>query len=163
MRSRWLLIAAVTAGIVVAGVVATVGIAFRGGGKETTSKAAYQTTVHNARDRVDYALARITKSQSIDQLVERINEASVSVNGAASELDHAKVANGFADDNARLVTTLQAFSQELSNTASTFSDPTVGGALANATSLSFPEWDKVNAILTEMQHRGIAVPLLARH
>ena len=163
MRSKWLLIAAVTVAIVAAGVAATVGIAFRGGGNGTTSKAAYRATVHNARDRVDYALERITKSQSIDQLVQRINEASVSVNGAASELDHAKVARGFADDNARLVSTLQAFSQELASTASTFSDPTVGGALANATSLSFPEWDKVNAILTEMQHRGVTVPLLARH
>ena len=165
MRSKWVLIVAiVAAGVVAAGSVAVVGIAFGGGGgSNATSKAAYQTTVVNTRDRVDFALERITKSQSIDELIQRISDASDTVGGAANELERAKVAKGFEGENARLVSTLRAFSDELAGTASTFSDPTIGNSLANANSLSFPEWDKVNAILTEMQGRGIDVPLLARH
>lgn len=164
MRSKWVLIVAVVAaGVVAAGSVAVVGIAFGGGGSNTTSKAAYQTTVVTTRNRVDYALERITKSQSIDELIQRISDASDTVGGAANELERAKVAKGFEGENARLVSTLQAFSDELAGTAATFSDPTIGNSLASANSLSFPEWDKVNAILTEMQGRGIEVPLLARH
>jgi hypothetical protein len=146
---------AVAIGVVVASTFA--------GGKATASKADYQATVLNARDRTDFALARITKSQSVDELIKRIDEASVVVGSTADQLNNAAVAKGFDGDNARLVTTLRAFSDELAGTASTFSDPTFGNSLASANSLSFPEWDKVNAILTEMRGRGLHVPLLARH
>ena len=165
MRSRWALIAAVVvAGVVAAGVVAAVGIAFGGGGSGgTASKDAYQQTVVNARDRVDFALARIGKSQSTDELIQRINDASDTVGSAAAELDKTKVASGFDADNTQLVVTLQAFSKELANTAATFSDPTFGSTLANLNSLSFPQWDKVNAILADLHARGIEVAPLARH
>jgi len=85
------------------------------------------------------------------------------VGGAASELAQAKVAKGFEDDNKNLVLTLQSFSNELSNTAQTFADPTFGGALSSMNSLSFPQWDKVNEILADMHSRGIEVQPLARH
>ena len=164
MRSRWPLIAGiVAAGVLAAGIVAVVGLAFGGGGGNSTSKTAYQTTVVNARDRIDYALARIATSQSIPDLVQRINAASDTVESAANDLQQAKVASGFESDNKQLVLTLHAFSSELAGTAGTFSDPAFGGALANANSLSFPEWTKVNVILADMQRRGIAVALLARH
>jgi hypothetical protein len=61
------------------------------------------------------------------------------------------------------VTTLHQFSTELKNTAAQFSDPTFGTALQNISSLSFPEWDQVNAILTQMKSKGVVVPPLARH
>jgi ABC-type transporter Mla subunit MlaD len=165
MRSKWALIAVVVvAGAVAAGVVAAVGIAFGGGGSSgTTSKDAYQQTVVNARDRVDFALARIGKSQSVDELIQRVNDASDTVGSAAAELDATKVASGFENDNAKLVLTLRAFSKELSNTAQTFSDPTFGSTLASLNSLSFPQWDKVNAILGDLHARGIEVAPLARH
>jgi hypothetical protein len=163
-RSKLPLIAAVVAaGVVAAGIVAVVGIAFGGSNANTASKAEYQATVVNARDRVDFALERITKSQSIPELIQRIKDASVTVHGAASELDRAKVAKGFEGDNAQLATTLRAFSATLAGTASTFSDPTFGNSLTTANSLSFPEWDTVNTILADMKSRGIEVEPLARH
>jgi hypothetical protein len=165
MRSRWPLVAGVVAvGIAAAVAVAVVGIALGGGGGHGSgSKADYQATVVNARDRVDYALARITKSQSIPELVSRIRDASQTVGGAASELDQAKVASGFESQNAKLVTTLRSFSTELGNTANTFADPALANSLANMNSLSFPQWDQVNAILVQLNSKGIDVQPLARH
>ena len=54
--------------------------------------------------------ARIAKSQSIDELIERMDEASAVIGRTASDLDDAGVAEGFEDTNATLVTRLQAFS-----------------------------------------------------
>jgi len=164
MRSRWPLIAGiVAAGVVAAVLVAVAGIALGGGSGDSATKADYQATVVNARDRVDFALARIGNSQSQAELIQRIDDASDTVGGAASELAQAKVAKGFEDDNKNLVLTLQSFSTELTNTAQTFSDPTFGGALSSMNSLSFPQWDKVNEILADMHSRGIEVQPLARH
>jgi hypothetical protein len=162
MRSRTTQVLALV-GVLIAVAIGVVVASTFAGGKATTSKADYQATVLKARDRTDFALARITKSQSVDELIKRIDEASVVVGSTADQLNNAAVAKGFEGDNARLVTTLRAFSDELAGTASTFSDPTFGNSLASANSLSFPEWDKVNAILTEMRGRGLHVPLLARH
>jgi len=164
MQSRWRLIAAVAAvGIAAAVAVAAVGLAFGGRGGSSASKAGYEATVVNARDRVDYALQRVTESQSMPDLVQRLNDASNTVGGAAAELDQAKVANGFEAQNAQLVTALRAFSTTLGNTANTFKDPALANSLTNMNSLSFPEWDQVNAILAEMKSKGIEVALLARH
>ena len=162
MRSKWPLIAAVVAaGVVAAGVVAAVGIAL-GGSSSSTSKAAYEAKVVNARDRVDFALQRITKAKSTDEVISRMRDASTEVGSAANELQNADVANGFGDENAKLVSTLRAFSTELSNTADTFADPTLSGTLSGA-SLAFKQWDAVNAVLVEMKAKGIEVSPLQRH
>lgn len=162
MSSRWkgtLGVAAVLALAVVAVVV--VGIAL-GGGPGTATKPEYRETVSNARDRVDFALLRITRSKTVDQLTTRMHEASTTVAGAAGELDGAKVAEGLGDENDDLVDTLRSFSRVLENTATTFEDPTFSD-IGSASSLSFPEWDQVNAILAKLRKQGIRVAPLQRH
>jgi ABC-type transporter Mla subunit MlaD len=162
MNSRWkgvLGVAAVLALTVVAVVI--VGIAL-GGGPGTATKPEYRETVSNARSRVDFALQRITRSTSVDQLTERMHEASKTVAGAAGELDGAAVAKGLGDENDDLVDTLRSFSRVLDNTATTFEDPTFSD-IGNASSLSFPEWDQVNAILAKLRKQGIDVAPLQRH
>ena len=162
MRSKSRLIAAVVAaGLVAAGVVALVGLAF-GGSSSSASKADYEAKVVNARDRVDYALVRITQAKTTDDVISRMHDAATEVGSAADELASADVASGFGDDNGRLVTTLRAFSTELSNTADTFADPTLAGSLSGA-SLAFKQWDAVNAILADMKAKGIEVAPLERH
>jgi hypothetical protein len=133
------------------------------GGDATASRTDYQATVVNTRDRVDFAYARIARSSSIDELIERMDEASAVIGKTASDLDEAGVAEGFEDMNARLVTKLQAFSNVLHGTAEQFQDPTFGGSLGGINSLSFPEWDEVNKILAEMKAKGIQVDQLERH
>jgi hypothetical protein len=132
-------------------------------GDATASKADYQATVANTRDRVDFALVRITRSQSVEELIERIDEASAVVGATAGDLDDAGVAKGFEELNDRLVRTLRRFSDELAGTSAQFEDPSFAGTLEGITSLGFLEWENMNRILGQMQKKGLDVELLARH
>ena len=42
-------------------------------------------------------------------------------------------------------------------------DPSFAGSLQGLTSLSYPQWDKVNKILAELKSQGVNVPPLYRH
>jgi hypothetical protein len=133
------------------------------GDDATASRADYQATVVNARDRVDFAYARIARSQSTEELIERIDEAAAVIGATASDLEDSGVAEGFEETNAQLVRRLEAFSTVLASTAEQFRDPTFGGTLGGITSLSFPEWDKVNSVLADLKEQGIQVEQLERH
>jgi hypothetical protein len=162
MGSRTTQILAIVAAV--AGAVIAIGLAVVLLGDEATaSRADYQATVVNTRDRGDFAYARIAKSQSIDELIERMDEASAVIGKTASDLDDAGVAEGFEDTNATLVTRLQAFSNVLHSTAEQFQDPTFGATLGGINSLSFPEWDAVNEVLADLKAQGIRVDQLERH
>jgi hypothetical protein len=163
MTPKWkgILAAAVLGTLAVVAVV-TVGIAL-GGGDGSTSKEKYQTEVINARDRVDFALTQITRARSPDELLSRIDEAANTIDGVAGSLGGVSAPKGLTDENDRLVRTLHALSDDLAGTADTLRDPTFSGALPGINSLSFPEWDEVNAILSDLEAHGIHVQPLARH
>jgi hypothetical protein len=164
MRSKWKgVLAAGALGVLAVGAVVIVGMALGGGSNGTTTRAAYQKTVVNARDRVDFALELITRSRSPKELIARLEEASRTVGGAADDVGKAKVAAGFDDENAKLADKLRAFSDELANTADTLRDPTFAGSVPGLNSLSFDGWTAVNRVLVELESQGIHVPLLARH
>lgn len=133
------------------------------GGGETSSAADYQAAVVNARDRVDFALERISKSRSPDELVSRINDASNIADATARELVEVDAPSELSAGNDRLVRTLRAFSDELAGTAGTLSDPSFAGSLAGLTSLSFKQWDALNRVFVELRSKGIRVQPLARH
>ena len=132
-------------------------------GSDTASRDDYQATVVNTRDRVDFAYARITKPTSTEDLIERIDDAGVVIGDTASDLDGAAVAEGFEDENEKLVRRLRAFSDVLLGTAAQFRDPTFAGTLPGITTLSFPEWDAVNVVLADLNEQGIEVEPLERH
>lgn len=135
-----------------------------GGGEKTATKPEYQATIVNARDRVDFAYADITKADSVENLIERLDKASAAIGAVADDVDGAAVAPGFENLNADLATKLNQFSNSLAATADQFADPSSAGfGLDSMTSLGFTEWDDVNKILTSMQKKGLEVELLARH
>lgn len=133
------------------------------GGSGPSSREDYQASVVNARDRVDFALVRITRSQSTEELIERIDEASVVIGNTASDLDDAGVAEGFEGLNTRLLRTLRSFSDELASTAEQFRDPTFAPAITGITSLSFPQWNALNKVLAQLEQQGLDVEQLPRH
>jgi hypothetical protein len=152
-----LVVAAVAAAaVVIVGVVVL-------GGDGTTSKQEYQAAVVNARDRVDFAYAHIARSQSIDEVIDRLDEASVVVGDTASDLDDKGAPSDLEDLNDELVKALRDFSDVLGASAAQFRDPSFAGALGGLNSLSFPEWDKVNVVLAKLKKMGIEVEQLARH
>jgi hypothetical protein len=151
-------------GVAVAIVVAVVIAVTAMGGDKTATKPEYQATIVNVRDRVDFAYAQITKADSVENLVERLDVASAAIGDVADDVRGAAVAPGFESLNDDLADKLDKFSDALAATSEQFQDPSSAGfGLDSLTSLGFTEWDDVNAILTEMQKKGIKVELLQRH
>jgi xanthine/uracil/vitamin C permease (AzgA family) len=161
--SRWAQ-AAVLVGVAVAAAaaVAVVGIALGGpGGSASTTD--YQESVIDARNQVELALAGISEATSVEELLAQLDEAAVAVQDAAVDLAGAGVADGFEDENDKLVGAMTALSSELSGTAETLRDPAFAEALPRLSSLSFKQWEAVNRILTALKKQGIDVEPLARH
>jgi hypothetical protein len=150
-------------GIAVAAAFAVVVAVLVLGDDAPASRESYQVVVVNSRDRVDFAYGRIARSGSIEELIERIDEAGVVVGDTAADLDETTPPEELEDEHARLVTALEDFSNVLASSAAQFRDPTFAGTLPGITSLSFPEWDKVNAVLADLDEQGIEVEQLARH
>jgi hypothetical protein len=163
MRWNWLSIGAVV-GI---GAVALVGAVVLGkaiaGSNQPSSEAEYQELVVVVRDRVDFALARIGKSQSPEELVSRIGETSAIVGVGADELADVNPPSELASRNDELVRTLRAFSDELDGTAETLRDPSFESTLKGLNSLSFKQWVELNRVFDELRSEGIEVEPLARH
>jgi hypothetical protein len=128
-----------------------------------SSRVEYQESVVLVRDRIDFALARIGRSQSPEELANRIDEASVTVGAGAEELADLDAPSELTTQNDELVRTLQAFADELAGTASTLRDPSFEPALHGLNSISFKQWDVLNRVLAELRRAGIRVELLARH
>lgn len=146
----------------VAAVVAVI-VAVVAKGSESVSTAEYETTVVQARDRLDAALARIATPTSKEDLFNRIDDASSVAGRAARRLDEVTVDGELGEQNDELVRTLNSFSAELSGTVDTLRDPTLSATSDNIESLSFKQWDRVNTILGRLQDQGIDVKPLARH
>jgi hypothetical protein len=161
MGTRSGVLALVAVGVATAIAVVVAVLVLRDSGP--TSREDYQAVVVNARDRVDFAYGRIAQSGSIEELIERIDEAGVVVGDAASDMDDEGAPDGLEDEHERLVDALNAFADVLASTAAQFRDPTFAGTLPGITSLSFPEWDAVNAVLADLDEQGIEVEQLARH
>ena len=163
MRWRWStvgVVIAIAVGVLVAVVVLGQAVAKNDG---PTSRAEYQDLVVVVRDRTDFALARIGKSQSPEELANRIDEASQTVGVGAEELADADAPSELTTQNDQLVNTLRAFSDELAGTADTLRDPSFEPALRGLNSLGFKQWEVLNRVFANLQDAGIDVELLLRH
>ena len=155
-------IGAVVVAVAVAVIVVVVGFSLAGGDSASSTEE-YRAEVVKSRDRIDFALGRLPKAQSPEELVNRIEEASDIVDASARALDDVDPPSELGAMNDKLVGTLHAFSDELAGTAGTLSDPSFAGTLAGLTSLSFKEWESVNSLLAELRENGIQVEPLSRH
>ena len=163
MRWRWPtvgVVIAIAVGVLVAAVVLGQAVAKSDG---PSSRAEYQDLVVVVRDRTDFALARIGKSQSPEELANRIDEASQTVGVGADELADADAPSELTTQNDQLVNTLRAFSDELAGTADTLRDPLFEPSLRGLNSLGFKQWEVLNRVFANLQDAGIEVELLLRH
>ena len=132
-----------------------------GGGEPTV--AGYEQNVVAARDRTDYALARITRAQSLDEMLKRMDEAEVVIARSADELEDDGAPESYTDENEKLVTSLRALANDVGLTADQVRIPGQEGFLSGARGLSFENWDKVNLALATLIGEGFDVQLLGRH
>ncbi len=155
----WVLVGGVAVAAIVA--IAAVGCGF-GGDDSATSQSEYQVVVVNSRDRVEFALARLPKAQTLEEFLTRMDEAADTIDDTAGDLDDLGAPDDLADQHERLVDQLGQLAADIQGTADQARVPGFEDILQGAAGLNFESWDEINAILAELRRQGIEVEPLAR-
>lgn len=136
-----------------------------GGGDSTATLPEYTASVVDARDRVDFALARITKGEkgNTEEFLTRMEEAAAAIDAAASDLEDADVAEGYTDETERLTTALHQLAVDLRATAHDLAQPELGSIIPTTQGLNFESWDQANLALAALQADGLKIELIGRH
>ena len=132
------------------------------GGSGQPSADDYAESVVLNRNRTDFALTRITKAQSPEELLNRMDEAALVIGKAADELDDKGAPDEFKPEADNLVTSLRQLSVDLQATADQAREPGFGGLITDPSlqGLSFDSWDDVNTALAGLAGKGIQVSII---
>jgi hypothetical protein len=132
------------------------------GGSSTPSPEDYAEAVVLNRDRVDFALARITRAQSVDELLQRMDEAAVVIDKAAGDLDDKGAPEDFQPEADKLVKQMRQLSVDIKATADQAREPGFGGLVTDPhlQGLSFDSWTKMNQALAGLAGKGIKVAII---
>jgi hypothetical protein len=133
------------------------------GGDGTPSVQELERSIMSTRDRVDLVLARITRAQSKNELLERMDEAAAAIEAAAGDLERGGASTGYESDVDKLVDSLRQLAFDVEATAGQIRQPGFGDLLTGARGLSFESWDSVNLTLAGLRRKGIDVAPLERH
>ena len=122
----------------------------------------YADAVVLNRNRADFALARITKAQSLEELLNRMDEAALVIGKAADELDDKGAPDEFQPEADNLVTSLRQLSVDLQATADQAREPGFEGLITDPSlqGLSFDSWDDANKALAGLAGKGIQVSII---
>jgi hypothetical protein len=143
--------------------VSVASLAFGCGENSMPSVQELEPSIVAARDRVDFALARITRAQSRDELLERMEEAADAIDAAASDLEGVGTPKDYESEVGKLVVSLRQLAFDVQATADQIRQPGFGDLLVGTRGLSFESWNAVNLALTGLNGKGIEVALLERH
>lgn len=138
-------------------------LAFGCGESSMPSVQELEPSIVATRDRVDFALERITRAQSRDELLGRMNDAADTIDAAASDLDGVGTPKDYESEVGKLVVSLRQLAFDVQATADQIRQPGFGDLLIGTRGLSFESWDKVNLALAGLIEKGIEVALLERH
>jgi hypothetical protein len=155
----WLI--AATIGVVTVAAIALVGLALGGGGEPST-KAKYEVVVVNTRDRIDFSLGRLSKAQSLEEFLTRMDEAAETIDDAGGDLDDLSPPQNVEAQHERLVQQIENLAGEVQGTADQARAPGFEDILDGAAGIDFPAWDAINSIFAELRAQGIDVPPLSR-
>jgi hypothetical protein len=133
------------------------------GGTGTASAQELEETVVLARDRVDFALAEVTRAESKDEFLERMDRASDTIGDAAGDVGDIGAPAPYEDDVELLATSLEQLAFDVQATADQVREPDFGGLLEGVRGLSFESWNSVNRALSDLARDGIEVAPLERH
>ena len=132
------------------------------GGGGTTSPADYAEAVVLNRDRVDFALARITRAQSVEELLKRMEEASVVIDKAAGDLADKGAPEEYQPEADKLVKQMRQLSVDIEDTAEQAQQPGFEGLITDPhlQGLSFDSWTNMNKALAGLAGKGINVAIV---
>lgn len=147
----------------VLGALALVLVAGCGGSSEEATKEETQQAVTTARNRVDFSFQRMAKSEDLENLAERMEEASGNVGDTADELADLNPPEPFADEVDRLVAALEQLSVDLSATASDLTRPELLENIVDARGISFDSWDEASAAIEALNELGLEIENLQRY
>ena len=139
----------------VAAVLAAVALAGCGGGGPSRSE--FEESIQDTRNRVAVAVQRVTESRSKEQMLDRLDEASDTIDAAAADLEEAGAAEGFEDESDRLVKSLDQLAADLEGIAAEFRQPAFADVLLHTRALRFESWTRANRILRDLRRQGIDV------
>ena len=143
--------------------VSVASLAFGCGGSSTPSVQELERSIVATRDRVDFALARITLAQSRDELLGRMDEAADAIDDAAGDLEGVGSPNDYEREVGELTDSLRQLAFDVRATADQIRQPGFDDLLGGTRGLSFESWDSVNRALAALSRKGIEVALLERH
>ena len=138
-------------------------LAFGCGDNSMPSVQEFERSIVATRDRVDFALARITKAQSRDELLGRMDEAADTIDAAAGDLGRVGTPRDYESEAGELVDSLRQLAFDVQATADQIRQPGFDDLLIGTRGLSFESWGKVNLALAGLDRKGIEVALLERH
>jgi hypothetical protein len=132
-----------------------------GGSGEPSAEEFGEAVVLN-RNRVDFALGRIVRAQSIDELLTRMDEASIVIGKAADELDDTGAPADYEPEATNLVKAFRQLSIDIQATADQARVPGFETLLSDKglQGLSFDSWDQANKALAGLAGKGIQVSIL---
>ena len=130
------------------------------GGFGGPSAQEYSDAVVLNRNRVDFVLARITRADSVDELLTRMDEASIVIGKASEELDTLGAPDDYQPEADDLVESLAQLSVDVQATADQARIPGFEGLITETNAISFNSWDDVNKALAGLAGKGIPVSIL---
>jgi hypothetical protein len=116
-----------------------------------------------ARDRSDFVLEAITRAQSKDEFLERMDDAADTIDDAAADLEAVRAPAKYESDVDRLVESLHQLAFDVQATADQVREPGFDDLLTGTRGLSFESWVDVNRALSALSREGIEVAPLERH
>ncbi len=137
--------------------------AFGCGDNSMPSVQEFEQSIVATRDRVDFALERITRAQSRDELLGRMDEAADTIDAAAGDLEDVGAPRAYESEAGNLVDSLRQLAFDVQATADQIRQPGFGDLLLGTRGLSFESWDEVNLALAGLLRKGIQVEPLERH
>src|SRR5262245_16528336 len=148
--------------IVLLGVLVLLSAAGCGGGGGQPSAEDYSKAVILNRNRVDFALTRITQAQSLDELYARMEEASTLIGKAAGDLDEEGAPDEYQPEAGNLVKQLKQLSVDIQATAEQAQQPGFEGLVTDPhlQGLSVDSWTKMNKALAGLAGKGIQVAIV---
>lgn len=133
------------------------------GGFGDPSLEEYSDAVVLNRNRVDFVLGRITRADSVEELLTRMDEASLVIGKASEELDKLGAPDDYQPEADDLVESLAQLSVDVQATADQARIPGFEGLITQTNAISFNSWDDVNKALAGLAGKGIPVTILQRH
>jgi hypothetical protein len=143
-------------------VVALLGAVAAGcGADEEPTRAEFQEAVVLTTDRVNFAVGRIPKADSLDETFIRMDEASAAIGDASSDLEDVGAPEDFADEAEQLVTSLNQLAVDLQATASDLQNEELGFTPETIPKgFEFESWTNANKALAGMIGDGLDVKLI---